>query len=81
MNVRVKLFAGLKELLESDEVALELEGAPTVAAVAQAFFDSNPQAVGWRESLMYAVNMDFALPDSPVNEGDEVAFIPPVSGG
>lgn len=81
MNVRVRLFAGLKEMLRTDVLNLELHGQPTLAAVAAAFFERYPEAASWRNSLMYALNMDFATRDALVHEGDEVAFIPPVSGG
>ena len=81
MTVTVKLFAGLKDSLRTDVVRLEVDGDLTMAAVADAFFGRYPEASRWRNSLMYAVNMDFATLDDPVGEGDEVAFIPPVSGG
>ena len=40
-----------------------------------------PVLVALRSSVLFAVNSEFARPDTPVRDGDEVAFFPPVSGG
>ncbi len=74
MHVNVKLFAGLRERAGWSELAVE--AGPTVGDV-------------WRElglgeeppGLLYAVNKEYADRDRPLAEGDEVALIPPVSGG
>ncbi len=74
MRVTVKLFAGLRERAGSSE--RELEGVERVADVWAAL------GLGEEPSgLLYAVNREYAARDRELADGDEVALIPPVSGG
>jgi MoaE-MoaD fusion protein len=73
VTVRVRLFAGLRERAGWSQREID---AATVADVWP--------ALGLGEEpggLLYAVNKEYAAPDRPLAEGDEVAVIPPVSGG
>jgi MoaE-MoaD fusion protein len=70
----VRLFAGLRERAGWDR--RELDGVQCVADVWPAL-DLGEEPVG----LLYAVNREYAAPDRVLAEGDEVALIPPVSGG
>ena len=74
MRVTVKLFAGLRERAGWKE--LELDGVERVSDVWPAL-----QLGDEPKGLLYAVNRDYADPDRPLADGDEVALIPPVSGG
>jgi molybdopterin synthase catalytic subunit len=74
MTVRVRLFAGLRERAGWSE--RELEGIARVADV-WAALDLGEEPRG----LLYAVNREYADQDRPLANGDEVALIPPVSGG
>ena len=73
MTVRVRLFAGLRERAGWSERAVE---AATVADVWGALELGDEPA-----GLLYAVNRAYAERDQPLADGDEVALIPPVSGG
>ena len=74
MGVTVRLFAGLRE--RAGWSARELDGVARVADVWPALgLGDEP------EGLLYAVNREYAERDRPLGEGDEVALIPPVSGG
>jgi molybdopterin synthase catalytic subunit/molybdopterin converting factor small subunit len=74
MRVTVRLFAGLREL--AGRSSLELEGVTSVADVwPQLGLGDEP------DGLLYAVNREYAAADRPLADGDEVALIPPVSGG
>jgi molybdopterin synthase catalytic subunit len=74
VKVTVKLFAGLRERAGWSQ--RELEGVERVADVWAALgLGDEPQGV------LYAVNKEYASPDRLLAEGDEVALIPPVSGG
>ena len=74
MRVTVRLFAGLREL--AGRSSLELEKVATVADVwPQLGLGEEPAG------LLYAVNREYASVDRPLADGDEVALIPPVSGG
>jgi MoaE-MoaD fusion protein len=76
MRISVRLFAGLREQAGVRERALELPDRATVADVWAAL------GLGEEPSgLLYAVNREYAAPETVLAEGDEVALIPPVSGG
>jgi molybdopterin converting factor subunit 1 len=81
MRIRVRLFAIQRELAGAREVPIELEDGATVedawAAVAARF----PVLAPGRPSVRFARNGDYAEPGTTLGDGDEVAFIPPVSGG
>jgi MoaE-MoaD fusion protein len=76
MQVTVRLFAGLRERAGASQLELELpEGARVRDALAQV------QDIAGGLSLVMAVNRDYADDDAPLAAGDELALIPPVSGG
>ena len=76
MHITVKLFAGLRERAGENERHLELDAGARVSDV------WTPLGLGDQpEGLLYAVNKKYAPPDRRLSEGDEVALIPPVSGG
>jgi MoaE-MoaD fusion protein len=74
MRIRVRLFAGLREATGWAE--RELEGVERVADVWPALGLGNEP-----EGLLYAVNREYAERGRELEDGDEVALIPPVSGG
>jgi MoaE-MoaD fusion protein len=76
MEVRVRLFAALRERAGADEVALELpDGAVVRDALAQM------QDITSGVPVVMAVNQEYAGEDQALSTGDEIALIPPVSGG
>ncbi|WP_347989135.1 MoaD/ThiS family protein [Methylomonas sp. AM2-LC] len=78
MSIKVSYFANLKEIVgRSGDELLAIDGALTVRQLWQQLNPSLPMPA----SLLVAVNMDYVLLDAAVNEGDEVAFFPPVTGG
>jgi molybdopterin converting factor subunit 1 len=81
MKARVRLFARLSELAGVREVEVEVGEGLSVADVYQALCKTYPALRGLNGSLRYAVNGEYAEASQPVGEGDEVALIPPVSGG
>ena len=77
MTVNVLYFARLREELGRERDELELPGATiTVGDLWRHLHADNPP-----ERLMAAVNQEQAGLDSPVRDGDEVAYFPPVTGG
>ncbi len=81
MRVRIRLFARLSDLTGVRDTYLEMDGQATAAQVFQRLAQEYPALAGLGGSLMYAVNAEYVPPDQLVQEGDEVTFIPPVSGG
>jgi molybdopterin synthase catalytic subunit/molybdopterin converting factor small subunit len=76
VQVRIRLFAGLRERAGTGSRALELPDGATLGHVWGAL-DLGDEPPG----LLYAVNKRYAEPSAPLADGDEVALIPPVSGG
>ncbi|QFY44350.1 molybdopterin converting factor subunit 1 [Candidatus Methylospira mobilis] len=77
MPIRVRYFASLREQLGRPEETLVADGIATVHDVWKCVNQGEAMA----DNILAAVNMDYAKPDSPVKDGDEVAFFPPVTGG
>ena len=76
MQVRVRLFAGLRERAGTDDLALELaDGARVRDALEQM------RGLTTGVPVVMAVNREYASDDQTLHPGDEIALIPPVSGG
>jgi molybdopterin converting factor subunit 1 len=81
MRVRIRLFARLREIAGADELEREVPDGSTLSGVWQALAGEFPAMAPYRRSVSGAVNADYARLDASVADGDEVAFLPPVSGG
>jgi Molybdopterin converting factor, small subunit len=75
----IKAFGVTKDIVGARETVLELDG-DTVASLRSALRHRYPALVEIR-SLMIAVNSSYAEDDQSIGESDEIALIPPVSGG
>jgi molybdopterin synthase catalytic subunit len=78
--INVRLFAGLRERAGTDRLQIELPEDAKVADVLAAMATTAVGELKPRECVV-AVNREYASADEPVNAGDEVALVPPVSGG
>jgi len=81
MKVRLRLFASVREIVGSGEVALEVPEGSTLADLVGQVGEQYPRLKGLAPSLLWAVNREYRTPDHRLQEGDEVGLIPPVSGG
>lgn len=77
MKVKVRLFASLREEVGVKETEVELESGATAQSVWRKVIEDRDMPSG----VMTAVNLDYAGPETELNDGDEVAFFPPVTGG
>lgn len=82
MSVEILYFAGLRAALGCPGESLELPaGVTTVAALRDWLVAAGRHKLAETRNLRCAVNQDMASPDTPIRDGDEVAFFPPVTGG
>lgn len=81
MQVTVLLFASVADAVGRREVALDVPSPAHVADIRDAMVQRYPGLERFVANLVYAVDEDYARPDTPLHEGARVAFIPPVSGG
>jgi molybdopterin converting factor subunit 1 len=81
VRVTVRLFARLRDIAGSAELTREIAGGATIRSVWRQLVGEFPGFAEYERSISSAVNADYARMDQPLSEGDEVAFLPPVSGG
>jgi molybdopterin synthase catalytic subunit len=81
MRVTVLFFGVLKEMLGGESQTLDLPHGATVDAVLKHYSELLPQQPKLWPSLAVAVNQSYALGSCMLRDGDEVALLPPVSGG
>ena len=81
MRVTVRLFARLRDLAGSGEMVREVPGPATVHTVWRDLVNEMPRLGDYEKTMSVAVNADYSRMSAPVQDGDEVAFLPPVSGG
>jgi molybdopterin converting factor subunit 1 len=81
MSVRVLAFAGARDALGSGELSMTLDGPTTARGLLDRLCREHPSLAPYASSLRIAVNGAYAAWDEVVNDGDEVAIIPPVAGG
>ena len=81
MRVTVRLFARLRDITGAAELAREVPPGATIRSVWRQLAGEYPELTDYERSISSAVNADYARMDRPLAEGDEVAFLPPVSGG
>jgi molybdopterin converting factor subunit 1 len=81
MRVRVRLFASLREAVGRDQLDLDLPEGATAETAWERLVAEWPALAARRRSLSAAVNRRYLPFDSPLAPGDELVFIPPVSGG
>jgi molybdopterin synthase catalytic subunit len=81
LRIRVRLFAMQREAAGTRELRVEVPLGATVDDAWSAVVEAVPALAPGRSSLRFAVNGAYADPDQALADGDEVACIPPVSGG
>ena len=81
MRVTVRLFARLRDLAGSGELVRDVATPATVETVWRSLVDEMPDLGVYERTMSVAVNADYAKMSAKVSDGDEVAFLPPVSGG
>ena len=81
MHVTIRLFAGLHDLVGEREVVLELPEGATVSELREQLAGAYPIVTPFLATLVCAVDEEYVPAEHPLREGDEIALIPPISGG
>ena len=81
ITVRVLFFASQRDIAGQREAAMTLPVDATVANLWEKIVTQYPRMAGYTGRVLFAVNQEFGTPTTVLRDGDEVAFIPPVSGG
>jgi molybdopterin synthase sulfur carrier subunit len=83
MSIRILYFAALRETLGCSEERLDAVSGETLAALRQRLAERGGDwlALTTMKNLKAAINQTMASAEAPIQEGDEVAFFPPVTGG
>ena len=77
MTITVKFFASLREAIGRDNVNLDASTVKTAKDAWRLATDEHDMPA----NMLTAINMEYADISQPINDGDEVAFFPPVTGG
>jgi molybdopterin converting factor subunit 1 len=81
MRVHVKLFAVLRDKAGVSELQLELPEGATVSQAVRKLEEAHATLGPHFSRSAFAINQDYAKGDAELHDGDELALIPPVSGG
>jgi len=77
----IKLFASLKQAMNSDEIKIDIDNEITVSDMKKIIFETFPSLKKLNIPFFVAVNHKYATDSDVIDTTDEVALIPPVSGG
>lgn len=81
MTLQIQLFASLKDAARASQISVEIPEDASVAALLESVARDYPALEKWLPHLRVALNEEYVKSDQIVREGDEIALIPPVSGG
>ena len=81
LTVTVLFFAAAADIIQRETVQLQLHEGGTLADLQQQLYSRWPELSQRLPTLMWAVNEQYATPQTILRAGDQVACIPPVSGG
>jgi molybdopterin synthase sulfur carrier subunit len=81
MKITVKLHASFREIVGSKEEVIEVPDGTTVQMLLDMYIERFPPIARFREHVILSVNKEYGHPTRKLRDGDEVSFLPPVSGG
>jgi len=81
MKVKVKFFAVFHEMFSRREENMELPEGSTVMDILKRIESEKPEFADYYDIMQIAVNWEYATKNALLKNGDEVALIPPVTGG
>ena len=81
MKVKVKYFAVCREMFNRDEEEMELPAGAVLMDILKRLEEEWPEIPEYYEVMQMSVNWEYATEQTELSDGDEVALIPPVTGG
>lgn len=81
MTIQLRFFSTLKARFHADQKEMVLDHPKTAREIFEALFDSPEDGARFLPFTRFAINCEYVSPDTLVGDNDELAFIPPVSGG
>jgi len=81
MKINLKMFSVIKDAVGSKEMTIEVSPGMSLGDLLRELLFRYPKLKPHVKSIMFAVNRDFADLRTKLNEGDEVALMPPIGGG
>ena len=81
VSIRVLFFGAARDVVDANQLELSLDAPATVSSAFQDLVARFAQLERFGRSLLFAVNQEYATPDTLLKENDELAVFPPVSGG
>jgi molybdopterin synthase catalytic subunit len=81
VNIRVLFFGAARDVVEANQLELAIEPPATVQSAFQSLKSRFGDLERFGRSLLFAVNQEYATPETQLKENDELAVFPPVSGG
>jgi len=81
MEITIRFFASLREAVGSESIVCAINDTDCIADVAHTLGQKYPQYHTFSSTLVFALNGEYAKSTSRLKDGDELALIPPVSGG
>ena len=81
--ITIKYFASLRDIAEKEEDSLDIKNPITIDQLSDIISKTAPKmgAIIREKKIMISVNQEMASADTIIHDGDEVAFLPPFSGG
>ena len=81
MRVKVKLFASFREIVGKKEEEIDIDEGTTVKQLLDSYIERFPSMERYRDHIILSVNREYGAAGLELREGDEISFLPPVSGG
>jgi molybdopterin converting factor subunit 1 len=81
VEVRLRFFAALRERAGNAEIARRVPPGTTIGQLWNLIVREHPALAEYRGAVAFARNREYVDSETPLQDNDEVAFIPPVSGG
>ncbi|OGL41099.1 MAG: molybdopterin converting factor subunit 1 [Candidatus Schekmanbacteria bacterium RIFCSPHIGHO2_02_FULL_38_11] len=81
MKVKIKFFAALREGIGKSEIEINIPSGSRLNGLIERLEKEYKAIAEFKTSIAYSINMEYVRGDEVLKEGDEIALIPPVSGG